>query len=223
MSDDSGGGMSQKPEIKKQKLEPGLWFAVRTSAILLPLFIILLGIVYPLAVTAIGQVLFPHKVSGSLITRAGEVVGSALLGQSFDSPKYFWGRLSATTPPYNPSASGGSNFSPNNPKLLEAVKARVDALHKADPANTDPIPVDLVTASGSGLDPHVSLAAIEYQLPRVAGARNMKPEDVQALVNANTEDFGFGLFQAPYVNVLKLNMVLDEGPISSTRDTGHKK
>jgi K+-transporting ATPase ATPase C chain len=215
--------MNQKPELRSQKSESNLWGSVRPSFALLLLMTLLLGIVYPLAVTVVGQSLFNHRAGGSLIERGGKVMGSSLLGQSFESPKYFWGRLSATTPPYNPAASGGSNLSPNNPKLMDAVNARVEALHDADPANRDPIPVELVTASASGLDPHIGLAAVEYQLPRVAGARNKRTEDIQAIVEKYTETPGFGLFGEPYVNVLKLNMALDEGSGIGIQDSGKRK
>ena len=184
--------------------------SLRSSFLLLLVLTVLLGGIYPLLVTAIAQTLFNHRANGSLIERDGKVLGSSLLGQEFQEPKYFWGRLSATTPAYNPSASSGSNFNPGNPKLLEAAKARVEALRKADPANKDPVPVDLVTASASGLDPHISLAAVEYQLPRVAGARNMRTEDVQALVDKYVESPDFGLLGTPYINIIKLNLGLDE-------------
>ena len=181
-----------------------------SSVIMVLLMTFLLGVAYPVMVTVLGQTFFHHRAQGSLIERGGNVMGSSLLGQEFTSPKYFWGRLSATQPAYNTAASSGSNMSPGNPKLLEAAKERLAKLHKYDPANTEAAPVDLVTASASGLDPHVSLAAIEYQLPRVAGARNIKTEAVQAVVDQYTETFGFGMLQEPYVNVLKLNLALDE-------------
>jgi len=187
-----------------------LFSSIRAALGLLLIMTILLGGVYPLLVLGFAQTFFPHKAEGSLIERGGKVVGSSLLGQQFDSPKYFWGRLSATTPAYNAAASSGSNFNPANPKLLEAANARIAALQKADPANKEPVPVDLVTSSASGLDPHISLAAAEYQAPRVAGARNMKTEIVEQLVKKYTEAPGFGLLGEPYVNVLRLNMALDE-------------
>lgn len=183
---------------------------LKSSFRLLAVMTVLLGGIYPLAVTVVAQLLFSEKANGSVIVREGKVMGSALLGQEFQSKKYFWGRLSATTPAYNPSVSSGSNLSPHNPKLLEAINARVDALHKADPTNHQQIPEDLVTASASGLDPHVSLAAIQYQLPRVAKARGRKPEAIQPLIDQYTQSGGFGLIDAPYVNVLQLNLALDE-------------
>jgi len=172
---------------------------------------ILLGVAYPALTTAVIQTLFPGQAQGSLITgKDGKVLGSTLIGQNFSDPKYFWGRLSATSPqPYNAASSSGSNFGVNNQSLLDAVKARVDALHKADPGNTAPIPVDLVTASGSGLDPHISPAAANYQIARVAKARGLEYKEVQSLVTENTQGRQFGILGEPVVNVLSLNLVLD--------------
>ena len=181
----------------------------RSSFLLVGVMTVLLGIVYPLCVTVIGQVVFHDAANGSLIKHGDKVVGSELLGQEFASPKYFWSRISATTPAYNPSASGGSNLGANNPKLMEAVNARVEALHKADPGNKNPIPVDLVTASASGLDPHISVAAAQYQVHRVAKARGIKEDEVKALVGKYTENPLFGLLSDPYVNVVQLNLALD--------------
>jgi K+-transporting ATPase ATPase C chain len=175
------------------------------------LFIILTGIIYPLAVTGIAQAVFPHQANGSIITKNGKAVGSKLLGQQFDNPKYFWGRLSATTPyPYNGGSSSGSNLGPNNPDLMKAVQARIDALHSADPSNTAKIPVDLVTASGSGLDPHISTAAAEYQLHRVAKARGLDDARVRDIVAKNTRGRWLGVIGEPVINVLELNLELDE-------------
>lgn len=173
-------------------------------------FTLLLGLLYPLLVMALSQTLFHHKANGSLIGREETVMGSALLGQSFEQPKYFWGRLSATLPPYNATASAASNMSPANAKLLKAVNARIAALQKADPKNKAKIPVELVTASGSGLDPHISVKAAEYQLRRVATYRNMKDKDVRELLEFYTQDNAFGLLGEPYVNVVQLNMALDK-------------
>jgi K+-transporting ATPase ATPase C chain len=174
-------------------------------------FTVLTGLVYPLVVTGIAQLFFPHQANGSLIVVNGQTLGSALIGQSFDDPKYFWGRLSATGPfPYNAAASSGSNLGPTNPALLDAIKARIAALKAADPANTQPIPVDLVTSSGSGLDPHISLAAVYYQVSRVARARGMSEADVTALVDQYTEGRQLGFLGEPRVNVLLLNLALDE-------------
>jgi K+-transporting ATPase ATPase C chain len=184
--------------------------SIRSAFILLVLLTVLLGGVYPLVVTVFAQMFFHTGANGSLIVKDDKVIGSELLGQEFVSPKYLWSRLSATTPPYNPSGSSGSNFNPANPKLLEAANQRIKALQQADLANKQLIPIDLVTASGSGLDPHISLAAAQYQLPRVAHARNIKPEVLQALVDKYTESNGFGLLGAPYINVVRLNMALDE-------------
>jgi K+-transporting ATPase ATPase C chain len=183
---------------------------LRPAIVSFVLLSLVTGIVYPLAVTGIAQGLMPDKANGSLIQQDGKVVGSALIGQSFSDPKYFWGRPSATSPtPYNAAASSGSNQGPTNPALIDAVKARVQALRDADPGNTAPVPVDLVTASGSGLDPHISPAAAEYQLQRVVRVRGMDAAKVRELVQQNTEGRQFGILGEPRVNVLKLNLALD--------------
>ena len=169
------------------------------------------GIAYPLLVTGAAQTLFPAQAAGSLIVRDGKVVGSELIGQNFSDPKHFWGRPSATGPmPYNAAASSGSNLGPLNPALTDAVKSRIEALRAADPSNTARVPVDLVTASASGLDPHISPAAAAYQAGRVAKARGLPTGKVQALVTAQTEAPLFGLLGEPRVNVLKLNLALDK-------------
>lgn len=177
------------------------------------LFIVLsvvTGLIYPLVVTRVAQTAFPHQANGSLITQGGKVVGSELIGQSFTTPGYFWGRLSATGPmAYNAAASGGSNLGPTNPALVDAVKARIEELRAADPGNTRPVPVDLVTASASGLDPHISPAAAEFQAGRVAQARGLPLSQVQALVQQNTEGPFLGLLGESRVNVLALNLALD--------------
>ena len=184
---------------------------IRNTFMSLMLFTILLGIIYPLAVTGLSQIMFPYQANGSTIIKNGEPVGSALIGQQFSDPKYFWGRPSATAPyPYNASSSSGSNLGPDNPDLIKAVRSRIQALHTKDPDNTAKIPVDLVTASGSGLDPHISPAAAEYQVRRVALARGIDKTKVSALVAANTEGRGFGVLGEPRVNVLKLNLALDD-------------
>jgi K+-transporting ATPase ATPase C chain len=171
---------------------------------------VLTGALYPFAVTGIARLVFPAQAAGSLISRDGVTVGSALIGQPFGDPKYFWGRPSATGPtPYNAAASSGSNQGPLNPALHEAVRARIDALRAADPGNTAPIPVDLVTASGSGLDPHITPAAAEYQVARVARARGLMAERVRALVAAHTAGRQLGVLGEPRVNVLELNLALD--------------
>lgn len=183
---------------------------IRPAIVLLIVLSVVTGLAYPALVTAIAQVAFPFQATGSLITRDGRVVGSALIGQPFDDPKYFWGRPSATSPfPYNAAASSGSNQGPTNPALLDSVRGRVEALRAADPGNTAPVPVDLVTASGSGLDPHISPAAALYQVPRIARARKLDPAAVQALVERHTEDRTFGILGDPRVNVLALNLALD--------------
>ena len=168
------------------------------------------GIAYPLLVTGVAQLVFPEKANGSLILREGGYAGSALIGQPFDDPKYFWGRLSATPDfPYNPASSAGSNLGPSNPALVEAVKTRVAALQKADPENTSTIPIDLVTSSGSGLDPHLSPAATLYQVPRVARARGLSEDRVRQLVGQFIEPRQWGFLGEPRVNVLRLNLSLD--------------
>jgi K+-transporting ATPase ATPase C chain len=168
------------------------------------------GVAYPLLITGVGRIAFPSQASGSVIERDGRAVGSSLIGQPFSSPKYFWSRPSATTPqPFNGAASTGTNQSPTNPALAEAVAARVQALREADPANAAAVPVDLVTASGSGLDPHISPAAAEYQVARVAHARGWSPERVRDLVAAHTHDRTLGILGEPRVNVLELNLALD--------------
>jgi potassium-transporting ATPase KdpC subunit len=183
---------------------------LRPMFVLFVLLTVLTGIVYPLLVTGIGKVLFPHQAAGSLVMRDGKVVGSSLIGQSFTDPKYFWGRLSATSPmPYNATASTGSNFGPTNPALLDAVRTRVDALHAADPDNRLPIPVDLVTSSGSGLDPHISPAAALYQVARVARERHMDPSKLRQFVLDHVEGPQWWLFGESRVNVLMLNLSLD--------------
>lgn len=183
---------------------------LRPAIVSLLLFTLLTGVLYPLVVTGIAQVAMPLQANGSILVRQGEWVGSALIGQPFDDPKYFWGRLSATGPfPYNAAASSGSNWGPTNPALTAAVAVRIDALRTADPANTTPIPVDLVTASGSGLDPHISVAAARYQVERVAQARGLRTDVVRALVAEHTTGRQFGLLGEPRVNVLTLNLALD--------------
>jgi K+-transporting ATPase ATPase C chain len=168
------------------------------------------GIIYPLIVTGMAQAFFPKQANGSLLlSKDGKLVGSALIGQNFDGPKYFWGRLSATTPAYNASASSGSNLGPSNPALIDAVKVRIAALKEADPDNKAPIPVDLVTASGSGLDPQLSLAGAYYQVSRVARLRNLPEETVRKIIAENTSGRFLGLLGEPAVNILQVNLALD--------------
>jgi K+-transporting ATPase ATPase C chain len=180
---------------------------LRPAFTLLALLTIITGVVYPLTVTGLAQFLFPHQANGSLIVIDGKTYGSELIGQQFDDPNYFWGRPSAAG--YNAAASSGSNLGPMNPLLEEVVKARIDALQAADPNNTLPIPVDLVTASASGLDPHISVAAALYQISRVAAARGVSEAEVTSLVAQYTEGRQFGIFGEPRVNVLLLNLALD--------------
>jgi potassium-transporting ATPase KdpC subunit len=167
------------------------------------------GVAYPIVMTVVAQVVFPHQANGSLIERDGKVVGSELIGQQFDDPKYFWSRPSATAPAYNGGASTGSNYGPTNPAQLDAVKARAENIRNAHPDQTGPIPVDLVTASGSGLDPHISPAAAEYQGARVSQARSIDPQRVRELVARHTEGRTLGILGEPRVNVLELNLALD--------------
>jgi len=191
---------------------------LRPAFFMLLIFTVITGFIYPLAVTGIAQVVFPHQANGSIITtKDGKAVGSELIGQQFDAPKYFWGRISATsTFAYNAfnaealTGSSGSNYGPLNPALLDMVQARIDALKAADPDNTLPIPVDLVTASGSGLDPHISIAAALYQVHRVAAAHGLDEAQVKSLVDQYTEGRQFGFLGEPTVNVLELNLALDE-------------
>ena len=184
---------------------------LRPALVLFVLLSLITGLAYPLLVTALGHALFPAPAAGSLVVKDGKALGSSLIGQAFSDPGHFWGRPSATGPfPNNALASGGSNLGPLNPALLDAVKARVQALHDADPANTTAIPVDLVTASASGLDPHISLAAARYQVSRVAAARKLPVEQVEALVEQSTERPLFRLLGEPGVNVLRLNLALED-------------
>ena len=180
---------------------------LRPAITLFALLTLLTGVLYPLAITGLAQTLFPHQSNGSLVVAKGNVYGSELIGQQFDDPKYFWGRPSVTT--YNAAASSGSNDGPSNPALLDAIQKRINNLHAADPENTLPIPIDLVTASGSGLDPHISVAAALYQVHRVASARGWSEADVQSLVKQYTEGRQFGFLGEPRVNVLLLNLALD--------------
>ena len=180
---------------------------LRPALFMLLILTIVTGVIYPILVTGIAQMAFPHQANGSLIERDSVIIGSELIGQQFDDPKYFWGRLSSAD--YNAAASSGSNYGPMNPALMNAVQARIDALKAADPDNTLPIPVDLVTASASGLDPHISVAAALYQVPRVASARGLDEAQVIALVNQYTEERQFGFLGEPRLNVLLLNLALD--------------
>ena len=186
---------------------------VRPAVTLFIILSVVTGLLYPLAVTGVAQTVFSHQANGSLITHNGKAVGSELIGQSFTTPGHFWGRPSATAPmPYNASASGGSNQGPTNPALVEAVTARIEALRAADPGNTRAVPVDLVTASASGLDPHISPAAADYQAARVAKARGLPLAQVQTLVQQHTEAPWLGLLGEPRVNVLALNLALNAAP-----------
>jgi K+-transporting ATPase ATPase C chain len=182
----------------------------RPAIVLLLVLTLITGVIYPLVVTGVAQLAFPTQAAGSILVRDGKSVGSSLIGQSFSDPKHFWSRPSATAPqPYNGLASGGSNLGPLNPALTDGIKSRMDALRAADPTNQSPIPVDLVTASGSGLDPDVSLAAAYYQAPRVARERGLQPQAVLALIAAHARGRWLGILGEPRVNVLDLNLALD--------------
>ena len=195
-------------EATAAPLPPAALF--RPAIVLFVILTAVTGIAYPLLVTGIAQAVFPNKANGSLLIKDGKPLGSALIGQGFSDPKHFWSRPSATSPqPYNGVASGGSNLGPLNPALTEGIKSRIDALRAADPTNRAPIPVDLVTASGSGLDPDISVAAADYQAPRVARARGLPPETVLALIAAHAHGRWLGILGEPRVNVLELNLALD--------------
>ncbi|MDR5854168.1 potassium-transporting ATPase subunit KdpC [Caballeronia sp. LZ062] len=188
--------------------------ALRPAVVLFVALTLVTGLLYPLVVTAVSQTVFRHQANGSLVELDGKIVGSELIGQQFDAPRYFWGRPSATTPnPYNAGSSGGSNLGPTNPALADAVKARIAALHAADPSNDAAVPVDLVTSSGSGLDPDISPAAAAYQIARVARARGLSVAQVNALVVQATSARAFGVIGEPAVNVLKLNLALDRASV----------
>lgn len=183
---------------------------VRPALVVFAVLTALTGVAYPLVVTGIGQAAFPEQAAGSLILRQGKAVGSSLIGQNFSDPKYVWGRPSATSPyPNNATSSSGSNQGPLNPALTDAVKGRIETLRAADPGNAAPVPVDLVTASGSGLDPHISVAGALYQAARVAKARNLPLPQVQQLIEKHTAGSLFGFLGEPRVNVLQLNLALD--------------
>ncbi len=188
---------------------------LKIAAILFGLLTILTGLIYPAVITGIAQVIFPRQANGSLITQNGKVVGSELIGQQFSDPKYFWGRLSATDYPYNAASSGGSNLGPTNPALQKEVSDRIATLKAADPGNTAPIPVDLVTSSGSGLDPNISVAAAQYQAARVARIRNLPLDRVLALISQYTAGRQFGFLGEPRINVLQINLALDQMQASS--------
>lgn len=197
-----------------------MWQSIRTALLLFAGMTLLTGLVYPLAVTGVAQWLFPRQANGSLVSSDGPKSASALVGQPFRGPRYFWGRPSATVPVvYNGAASAGSNLGPANPVLVESVKGRIAALLAADPGNPLPVPVDLVTASGSGLDPHISPAAALYQVPRIARVRGVTEKEVEALVRVHIRGRQFGLLGEPTVHVWLLNAALDAGPRFGYNDT----
>ena len=184
---------------------------LRPAIVLLAIFTVITGVAYPVLVTGIARAAFPRQAAGGIIERGGKAVGSQLIGQNFSDPKYFWGRPSATSPQsYAGTGSTGSNLGPLNPALTDAVKARIQALRAADPGNTAPVPVDLATASGSGLDPDISIAAAIYQAPRVARVRGLDPGAVRGLIATHTQARWLGVFGEPTVNVLQLNLALDQ-------------
>jgi len=182
---------------------------IKPAILSLLVLTVIAGIIYPIFVTVVAQIVFPKQANGSRIYRNGKVVGSFLVGQTFDDPKYLWGRISATSPQYNASSSSGSNIGPSNPALIDEVSGRIKTLKTADPNNTNPMPVDLVTSSASGLDPHISLAAANYQVPRIARIRGLSQNSVQAIVKQHTYGRFLGLIGEPVVNVLEVNLALD--------------
>lgn len=182
---------------------------LRPTVVMIVGLSVITGLAYPALMTGVAQGAFRDKANGSLVVAGGREVGSRLVGQAWDHPRYLWGRPSGTVPAYNAAASSGTNFGPLNPALADQVKARVEELHKADPGNVAPIPIDLVTASGSGLDPHVSPAAAEYQAERIAGARGLAIARVREVIAAHTEERTWGILGEPRVNVLEVNLALD--------------
>ena len=197
--------------MKPATLPPRQGGILRPALVVFAALSLVTGLAYPFLTSGLAAAVFPHEAAGSLIKQGDKVVGSTWIGQSFTSPQYFWGRPSATAPmPYNAAASGGSNLGPRNPALAEAIQARIAALKAADPDNPEPVPVDLVTASGSGLDPHISPAAAAYQAARVARARNLQRAQVDALILAHTDKPLLGVLGDPVVNVLELNLALDK-------------
>lgn len=184
---------------------------IRPAILIFIILTIITGILYPLFVTGIAQLFFHKQANGSLIYQNGKPIGSSLIGQPYDDPKYFWGRLSATSPvAFNSASSSGSNLGPSNSALIDAVKARIKALKDADPDNKNPIPIDLVTSSASGLDPHISLASAYYQIPRIARLRGLPQDTVEAIVRKHTTGRLLGIIGEPVVNVLEVNLELDE-------------
>jgi K+-transporting ATPase ATPase C chain len=183
---------------------------IRSAILMFVILSLLTGIFYPAFIAGAVYIFFPHQSTGSMLYQNNKLLGSALIGQEFTDPKYFWGRISETSPvAYNSSSSSGSNLGPSNPALIERIKARIRALKEFDPDNTNPIPIDLVTSSASGLDPHISIAGAYYQIPRVARMRGLTEDTVKAIVNRHTNGRIFGLIGEPVVNVLELNLELD--------------
>ncbi|OFW46151.1 MAG: potassium-transporting ATPase subunit C [Actinobacteria bacterium RBG_13_35_12] len=183
---------------------------IRSAILMFVILSLLTGIFYPAFITGAVYIFFPHQATGSMLYRNNKLLGSVLIGQEFTDPKYFWGRISETSPvAYNSSSSSGSNLGPSNPALIEKVKARIRALKEFDPDNTNPVPIDLVTSSASGLDPHISIAGAYYQIPRVARMRSLTEDTIKAIVNRHTNGRIFGLIGEPVVNVLELNLELD--------------
>lgn len=202
---------SKLTDVRLKRAAAGsvLFRLLRPAIVLLGILTLMTGGIYPLMLLGFGSLFFAQQAGGSLVERGGRVIGSTLIGQSFSAPSYFWGRPSATTPAYNAASSSGSNLGPINPALSAAIAARVMALHRSDPANRLPVPVDLVTASGSGLDPDISVAAARYQAARVAGARGVPVTNVAGLIDSNRVGPQLGILGEPRVNVLRLNLALD--------------
>ena len=192
--------------------QPSFFALARTACGMLAILTLITGVLYPLVVTGVAKAAFPGQANGSLVVSHGRIAGSELLGQPFEDPKYFWGRLSATTPAYNAGSSAAANLGPTNPDLTSKSKARIDALRAADPGNDSRVPVDLVTSSASGLDPHITPASAGYQIRRIARVRGMSEDRVRALVESHTEPRTLGFLGEPRVNVLMLNLALDRAP-----------
>ncbi len=208
---------SPQLELRNGHCRQSMSALLKQAIMIFLLLTVLTGVIYPAVVTCMAQALWPHQANGSLIVENGKTVGSELLGQNFTDPAYFWSRLSATTPPYNAAASSGSNLGPTNKALFANMQARAEALRKADPENKAAIPIDLVTSSGSGLDPDISVESAKYQITRVAAQRHLNANEIEQLIMQVAKPRQFGVFGDPTVNVLKLNLLLDK--MSASRST----